>query len=98
VPPRRATSHADISRLQHVLLALSGSTDELVGHTHRMAIAGEALDMIAERPLFGYGTGEFTASELEDYDRTKGSFHFEPAAPLPATLVRKLIKARLAED
>ncbi len=28
---------------------------------------------------------------------TKSSLHFDPAAPLPRTLVRKLIKARLAE-
>jgi len=37
------------------------------------------------------------ADELEDYDQTKSSLHFDPAAPLPATLVRKLIKARIAE-
>ena len=47
---------------------------------------------------FSGSTLRTLASELEGYDRTKGSFHFEPAAPLPATLVRKLIKARLAED
>ncbi|TMB30984.1 MAG: M3 family metallopeptidase [Deltaproteobacteria bacterium] len=28
---------------------------------------------------------------------TKSSLHFDPAEPLPATLVRKLIKARIAE-
>jgi uncharacterized protein YdhG (YjbR/CyaY superfamily) len=37
------------------------------------------------------------AEELEGYDRTRGSLHFDPAKPLPATLVRKLIKARMAE-
>ena len=37
------------------------------------------------------------ADELEDYDMTKSSLHFDPAKPLPATLVRKLIKARIAE-
>jgi uncharacterized protein YdhG (YjbR/CyaY superfamily) len=37
------------------------------------------------------------ADELEDYEQTKSSLHFDPAAPLPATLVRKLIKARIAE-
>lgn len=38
------------------------------------------------------------AQELEGYERTKSSLHFDPAAPLPATLVRKLIRARIAED
>src|SRR5437899_9519063 len=37
------------------------------------------------------------ADELEDYEQTKSSLHFDPVAPLQATLVRKLIKARIAE-
>ena len=37
------------------------------------------------------------ADELEDYEMTKSSLHFDPAEPLPTTLVRKLIKARVAE-
>ena|SRR3989442_16028906 len=37
------------------------------------------------------------ADELEGYDMTKSSLHFDPAEPLPATLLRKLIKARIAE-
>jgi uncharacterized protein YdhG (YjbR/CyaY superfamily) len=35
---------------------------------------------------------------LKDYETTKGSVHFQPDNPLPATLVRKLIKARIAEN
>lgn len=37
------------------------------------------------------------ADELVDYDTTKSALHFDPAEPLPVTLVRKLIKARIAE-
>jgi len=37
------------------------------------------------------------ASELEGYEMTKGSLHFDPKKPLPATLVRKLLEARIAE-
>jgi uncharacterized protein YdhG (YjbR/CyaY superfamily) len=37
------------------------------------------------------------AGELEGYSRTKSSLHFDADAPLPAALVRKLIKARIAE-
>ena len=36
--------------------------------------------------------------ELKNYKTTKGSIHFQPDKPLPATLVRKLIKARIAEN
>jgi uncharacterized protein YdhG (YjbR/CyaY superfamily) len=38
------------------------------------------------------------AKELRDYDQTKSALHFDADTPLPATLVRKLIKARMAED
>jgi uncharacterized protein YdhG (YjbR/CyaY superfamily) len=37
------------------------------------------------------------AGDLRGYDKTKSALHFRPGEPLPATLVRKLIKARLAE-
>lgn len=47
-------------------------------------------------PFSGSTLGSL-ADELEDYDRTKSSLHFDPAKPLPTTLVRKLIKARIAE-
>jgi uncharacterized protein YdhG (YjbR/CyaY superfamily) len=36
--------------------------------------------------------------ELKDYDTTKGTIRFQPDQPLPAALVRKLVKARIAEN
>jgi uncharacterized protein YdhG (YjbR/CyaY superfamily) len=38
------------------------------------------------------------AAELKKYVTTKGSIHFPVAKPLPATLVRRIVKARLAEN
>jgi uncharacterized protein YdhG (YjbR/CyaY superfamily) len=35
-------------------------------------------------------------SELEDYDTSKGTIRFQPDHPLPAALIRKLVRARLA--
>jgi uncharacterized protein YdhG (YjbR/CyaY superfamily) len=38
------------------------------------------------------------ARELEGYDVGKGTIRFAPDEPLPATLVRKLVRARIAEN
>jgi uncharacterized protein YdhG (YjbR/CyaY superfamily) len=46
---------------------------------------------------FSGSTLSTLAGELEGYGGTKSSLHFDPAKPLPATLVRKLIKTRIAE-
>jgi uncharacterized protein YdhG (YjbR/CyaY superfamily) len=37
------------------------------------------------------------ADDLAGYDMTKSALHFDPAKPLPKTLVRKLLTARIAE-
>jgi uncharacterized protein YdhG (YjbR/CyaY superfamily) len=38
------------------------------------------------------------ADELQEYDTSKGTIRFAADKPLPATLVRKLVKARMAEN
>ena len=47
-------------------------------------------------PMSG-GTVAALAADLAGYQTSKGAIRFAPDKPLPAALVRKLIKARLAE-
>lgn len=63
------------------------------------------------RPLVSFGAGKNHCSfyvqspavmdahrdELAGYDSAKGTIRFEPDKPLPAALVAKLVKARMAE-
>jgi uncharacterized protein YdhG (YjbR/CyaY superfamily) len=48
--------------------------------------------------LMNGSTVEAHKDELKDYDTSKGTIRFKPDKPLPITLVRKLVKARLAEN
>ena len=36
--------------------------------------------------------------ELEGFDTSKGTIRFQPERPLPAALVKRIVKARLAEN
>ncbi len=38
------------------------------------------------------------AADVKTYDQTKSALHFDPTHALPVALVRKLIKARIAES
>ena len=43
-------------------------------------------------------TVESHKDDLKDYDTSKGTIRFQADNPLPAALVRKLVKARIAEN
>ena len=48
--------------------------------------------------LMSSSTVEAYKAELKDYDTSKGTIRFQADSPLPAALVRKLVKARIAEN
>jgi len=38
------------------------------------------------------------AKELEDFEQSTGTIHFTPEKPLPAALVKRIVKVRVAEN
>ncbi len=58
---------------------------------------GASVDHCAFYPFSGTIVGAHKA-ELKGYETSKGTIRFHPDKPLPATLVRKIVKARLAEN
>jgi uncharacterized protein YdhG (YjbR/CyaY superfamily) len=46
---------------------------------------------------FSGTTLKTVARDIEGYSQTKSALHFGPDKPLPASLVRELLKARIAE-
>ena len=48
-------------------------------------------------PMTGHTVADF-ARDLAGFDTSKGTIRFAPDRPLPAALVRKIVKARLAEN
>lgn len=48
-------------------------------------------------PMSGTAVGKL-ARDLEGYETSKGTIRFRPDAPLPAALVRKIVRTRIAEN
>jgi len=48
--------------------------------------------------LYPGGITDLLQEELKAYDTSKGTIRFPPDKPLPATLVRKILRTRLARD
>ena len=58
---------------------------------------GAAKKHCALYPMSGSVVAAY-ADELKDYDTSKGTIRFQAEHPLPAALVKKLVKARVAEN
>ncbi len=57
---------------------------------------GAAANHCSLYPM-GSATVRTFRNELEDFSTSKGTIRFQPDRPLPATLIRKIVKARMAQ-
>ena len=66
-------------------------------HGKPLVGVGASANHYSFYPMNGH-TVEAFAKELKGYDTSKGTIRFPVEKPLPAALVRKLVRARMAEN
>lgn len=101
VPPAQ---RAALEKLRKAIRAVVPTAEECFSYNlpafrlHGAVVAGFcALKNHCSYFPFSGTTIETLKHELEGYETTSGSIHFQPNQPLSSALVRKLIKARIAE-
>ena len=96
---------AALEKLRKIIRAAAPKAEECISY-------GLAAFRLNGKPLVAFGaTANHCAffpmssstvaahkDELKDYDTSKGTIRFQADKPLPAALVRKLVKARIAES
>lgn len=100
----RPEQRAALERLRKTIRAAAPKAEEGISY-------GLAAFRLNGKPVAGFGatakhcaffpmSGTIVAAhavDLAGYDTSKGTIRFQPDKPLPATLIRKLVQARIAE-
>jgi uncharacterized protein YdhG (YjbR/CyaY superfamily) len=100
-----ADKRAALEKLRKTIQAAAPKAEECISY-------GLAAFRLDGRPLVAFGGGDNHCAfypmssktvlahkqELRDYETSKGTIRFQADKPLPAALVRKLVKARIAEN
>ena len=102
-----ALSHdkrAALQKLRKTIRAAAPDAEECICYRlpafrlNGMLVAfGATEDHCAFHPMSA-STVDAHKDELKSYDTSKGTIRFQPDSPLPAALVRKLVKARMTEN
>ena len=97
-PDKRAA----LQRLREVIRAAVPRAEECISYqVPAFRLDGKVLIWFAAATrhcsLFPGAVVSQFAHELRGFDTRKGTVHFTPDKPLPASLVRKLLKARMAK-
>ena len=101
LPP---ATRAALEKVRRAVHAAAPGAEECISYAmpafrlNGKLIAGfrAAADHCSFHPMSGETVATLKA-ELEGYETSRGTIRFETRDGLPATLVRKLVKARLAE-
>ena len=96
---------AALEKLRKVIRSVAPRAEEYIGYGlaafRQDGVPLVALGATPKHCAFYLMSGSTVAAhedDLEGYDTIKGTIRFPPDKPLPAALVRKLVKARIAEN
>ena len=99
-----ADQRAALEKLRKTIRAAAPKAEECISYQLPAFRQGGMLVGFGARPdhcafyLMSSTTVAAHRDELRDHDTSKGTIRFPPEKPLPVALVRKLVKARLAEN
>ena len=96
-------NRAALQKLRRTIMAAAPGAEECVSyqmpafrHGGRLLVAyGGFKDHCS---LFPCGSIKASAKDLATYQTSKGTIRFDPKKGLPASLVRKIVKARISEN
>ena len=101
--PLSAGKRAALQKLRKTIASAAPDAEECISYgIPAFRLDGKllvAFAAAANHCAFHPGAHPITAhrDELTGYDTGKGTVRFDPGKPLPATLVRKMVKTRVAE-
>ena len=101
--PLSSQKRAALEKLRRAIKSAAPKSEECISYQipafrlgGRLLVAfGAAANHCAFYP--GAFPLEAHKGEVKSYDTSKGTIRFRPDSPLPATLVRKLVKTRIAQ-
>jgi len=95
---------AALEKLRKTIRAAAPDAEECISYQlpafrlNGMLVAFGATATHCAFYLMSASTVAAHTNELKDYDTSKGTIRFQPDKPLPAALVRKLVRARIREN
>ena len=99
--PLSNDKRAALERLRRIIRTAAPGAEECISYglpSFRLDGKGIACFGAATNHCAIYGAVGAHKDELEAFDTSKGTIRFQPDDPLPAALVRKLVKARIAKN